>query len=90
MYSVPINEPDPIYDDTYSKYPSTLTREEFESVVKSERLDLYNHLKPCGAKALRQHLVNLEMQNVPSESTIARILRNQDLIIGYTRDYPEN
>jgi hypothetical protein len=88
MYSVPINGPDPIYDDTFSKYPSTLTIKELESVVKSERLDLYNHLKPCGAKALRKHLVNLEIENVPSVSTIGKILNKLDLINGYTRNNP--
>jgi hypothetical protein len=87
MYSVPINGPDPVYDDTFSKYPSTLTIEEIESVVKYERLDLYNHLKPCGAKALREHLINLEIENVPSVSTIERILKKQDLTNGYFRNY---
>jgi hypothetical protein len=87
MHSVPINGPDPIYDDTFSKYPSTLTIEEIESVVKYERLDLYNHLKPCGAKALREHLINLEIENVPSVSTIERILKKQDLTNGYFRNY---
>ena len=88
MYSVPINGPDPIYDDTFSKYPSTLTVEELESVVKLERLDLYNQMKPCGAKALRKQLINLEIENVPSVSTIGKILKKQDLITGYTRNNP--
>ncbi len=88
MYSVPINSPDPVFDDTFNKYPSTLTQEELEAVVKFERLDLYNHLKPCGAKALRQHFINLEIENPPSVSTIGRILKKQDLINGYTRNYP--
>lgn len=90
MYSLPINGPDPIYDDTFSKYPSTLTIEELEHVVKFEWLDLYNHSKPCGAKALREHLVNLEIENPPSVSTIGKILRKLDLINGYTRNYPRD
>ena len=72
-----------MYDDqTCSNYPSSLTREELESVVKLERLDLYNHSKPCGAKALRQHLQSLGIVNLPSENAIGGILKKQGLING--------
>ena len=72
---------DPVYDDqTNSNYPSSLTREELESVVKLEWLDLYNHSKPCGAKALRQHIRNIGIENPPSENTIGRILKKQGLL----------
>jgi hypothetical protein len=75
---------DPLYDDqTNSNYPSLLTREELESVVKLEWLDLYNHSKPCGAKALRQHLQGLGIANLPSENTIGRILKKQGLSNGF-------
>jgi hypothetical protein len=75
------NENDPMYDDqTCGNYPSALTREELEAVVKLEWLDLYNHSKHCGAKALRQHLLSLGIINLPSENTIGRILAKQGLI----------
>lgn len=75
----------PIYDDQFNRYPSRATREDIEAIVGLERLDLFNHLKPCGAKALRQHLITLEIKNVPSASTIGRILKKQDLTNGYFR-----
>jgi len=87
MYSVPINGPDPIFDDTFSVYPSTLTRKELESVVVLERLDLYNQLLPCGASALKQRLQNLGVKNTPSESAIGRILKKQELMNGYTKNH---
>jgi hypothetical protein len=80
-------ERDPIYDDQWTRYPTWATREDIEAIVRLERLDLFNHLKSCGAKALRQHLINLEIENVPSASTIGRILKKQDLTNGYFRPY---
>jgi hypothetical protein len=72
---------DPMYDDqTNSYYPSALTRVELESVVKLEWLDLYNHSKPCGAKALRQHLRSIGIENPPSENAIGRMLKKQGLL----------
>ena len=73
----------PMYDDqTCSTYPSSLTREQLESAVKLEWLDLYNHSKLCGAKALRQHLQSIGIVNLPSESTIGRIMAKQCLTNG--------
>jgi hypothetical protein len=79
MFSVPINGPDPIYDDTFCVYPPSVTREELEKIVVLERLDLYNQMKPCGAKAMRTHLQSLGVENLPSISTISRILSQQQL-----------
>jgi hypothetical protein len=90
MFSVPLNSPDPIYDDTFSVYPSSLTREELEKIVVIERLDLYNHMKPCGAPAIRKHLQSLGVEKLPSTSTISRILSQQFLTHGKTGYYPED
>lgn len=74
-------ESDPMYDDvTTHTYPAMLTREQMEGVIKLERLELYNHEKPCGAKALRCHLQGLGIQNLPSISSIGRIMGKQNLI----------
>ena len=83
---------DPMYDDlTTSNYPALLTREQMESVIKLERLELYNHEKPCGAKTLWLHLQSLEIRNLPSISTIGRMMGKQGLINEsasyYSREY---
>ncbi len=72
---------DPMYDDqTCSIYPSSLTREELESVIKLEWLDLYNLSKPCGPKALWQHLRSLGIVDLPSENVIGGIVKKLGLI----------
>jgi hypothetical protein len=77
------NEIEPMYDDqTDGKYPPDLTREELESVIKWERIALYNHSKPCGANALVKHLQGLGIRELPSERTLGRILRKQGLTGG--------
>ena len=90
MFSALLNEPDPIYDVTFSVYPPTLTKKELESVVVLERLHLYNHMKPCGAAALKKHLQSLGVENLPSVSTIGRILSEQYLTNGRIGYYPED
>ena len=64
--------------------------EEVEQVIVSERLHLYNRMKPCGATALRQHLYGLEVTPLPSISTIGRILAKHCLTHGRTGYYPED
>ena len=64
--------------------------EQVEQIIVSERLHLYNRMKPCGAAALRQHLHNLEVTPVPSTSTIGRILAKHCLSHGRTGYYPED
>lgn len=85
-----INESDPMYDDQFSVYPSSLTRQELEEAIVLERLDLYNNLKPCGAAYLRLHLQTLGVEQLPSVSTIGRILSNRCLTNGRTGYYPED
>jgi hypothetical protein len=90
MFSVPINDPDPTYDDTFSAYPLLLTKKELEYAVVFERLHLYNNMKPCGAVALRKRLQCLGVEKLPSISTINRILSQQYLTHGRTGYYPED
>lgn len=80
---------DPMYGEQ-PVYPPTLSREEMEEVLVMERLHLYNHLKPCGASALRRLLSNLGVRDLPSVSTIGRILAQRCLTNGRTGYYPED
>jgi hypothetical protein len=90
MFSVPINGSDPIYDDTFSVYPPSLTKNELVYAVVTERLHLYNRMEPCGAVALRKRLRNLGVEKLPSISTIGIILSEQYLTHGRTGYYPED
>jgi hypothetical protein len=90
MFSAPINGPDPMFDDTFSVYPSSLTKDELINAIVVERLDLYNNLKPCGAVAIRKRLHDLGVEKLPSISTIGRILSQQCLTHGRTGFYPED
>ena len=90
MFSAPINGPDPMFDDTFTVYPSSLTKDELVKVVVLERLDLYNNLKPCGAVAIRKRLHDLGVEKLPSISTIGRILSQQCLTHGRIEFYPED
>jgi hypothetical protein len=75
-------------DAAISIYPSSLTRKETEKVIEMERLHLYNRLKPCGAAALRKHLIARGMSNPPSVSSIGKILAKKCLTNGRTGYYP--
>ena len=86
----PTNEKDPMYDDTFTVYPSTLTHQDLESVIVLERLSLYNSGKPCGAVALRSHLQYLGVIQLPSISKIDRILSKHCLTNKRTGYYPED
>jgi hypothetical protein len=80
-------ETDPIYDDQFTIYPSSLPPQELEEAVVFERLYLYNRLKPCGAAALKNHLRYLGLEQLPSVSTINRILSKHCLTFGQTGWY---
>ena len=82
--------PDPMYDCTFSVYPPKLTKRELESAIVFERLGLYNAGKPCGPKALREHLRYLGLLELPSERTISRILTKHCLTNRRTGYYPED
>jgi hypothetical protein len=55
--------------------------EEIEQIVVMVRLDLFNRMQPCGAKALRRRLEkHWHVKPLPSERTIGRILARNNLI----------
>lgn len=83
-------ESDPVYDDQFTVYPSSLTLQKLETVIVMERLSLYNSLKPCGAVALQRHLKNLGLEQLPSVRTIGRILSKHCLTNSRTGYYPED
>jgi len=75
------------------------TVEEFDALTEKEkmivyithiRLELYNKLENCGAKAIRKELIENNLTPVPSISTINRILNRQYLAHGRTGYYPED
>jgi hypothetical protein len=63
---------------------------EIEQMVVVERLRLYNHGLPCGAKAIRQSLIKVGFEPLPSLSTIGRILSRNYLTHRRTGYYPED
>jgi len=84
-----INENDTMCVDTDTD-PSALTPREIEAAIVLERLSLYNHGKPCGAVALRSRLQCLGVVQLPSVSTINRILAKNYLSNRRTGYYPED
>ena len=50
------------------------TREESTEIVIMIRLELYNQGQCCGAKAIKNKIEDDDIEPVPSESTIGRIL----------------
>jgi len=62
--------------------------EEMEQLVVLQRLSLYNQGRPCGAKAIREHLSTYGEENsLPSNRTIGRILARHGLTHGRTGWY---
>ena len=64
------------------------TGAEIRKCVVFARLELHNHGGPCGPDAVRLRLAELEVQPLPSRSTIARILTEQCLTYGRIGHYP--
>ena len=60
------------------------TREEIKEIVKMIRLELYNNGLFCGAKAIKNKMEDDDIEPVPSESTIGRILSSNGLTYGRT------
>ncbi len=56
------------------------TKKEIEEIVKMVRLELYNNGEFCGARAIKRKLEDYyEINPLPSESTIGRILAHHGL-----------
>jgi putative transposase len=60
------------------------TKIEIEEIVKMIRLGLYNRGLNCGAKAIKNKMEENDIEPVPSESTIGRILSRHRLTHGRT------
>ena len=61
------------------------TKKEIEEIVKMVRLGLYNNGQFCGARAIKEKLEDYyEINPLPSESTIGRILAHHGLTNGRT------
>jgi putative transposase len=61
------------------------TKKEIEEIVKMVRLELYNNGQFCGARAIKEKLEDCdEINPLPSESTIGRILSHHGLTNGRT------
>ena len=64
------------------------TKKEIEEIIKMVRLELYNRDLFCGAKAIKKRLEEYyEINPLPSESTIGRILSHHGLTYGRTGNY---
>ena len=57
-------------------------REQMALYVTFVRLDLYNKGGLCGPTAIQSEMERLEIDRIPSITTISRILRNQNLTHG--------
>ena len=66
----------------------SFTRAEIEQIVVMERLHLYNHGNPCGAKVIYKKLNEKGIKPLPSLSTISRILNRYGLTYRRTGHYP--
>jgi hypothetical protein len=73
---------DPAWCDDQSRRPLSSpyrTPAEIEKIVEMVRLNLYNNDRFCGNQAIQWELIDMEVQPVPSLSTIGRILRRREL-----------
>jgi len=73
---------DPAWFEDQSRRPLSSpyrTPAEIEQIVKLVRLNLYNKGDFCGNQAIQWELTDMEVQPIPSLSTIGRILRRREL-----------
>jgi len=63
------------------------TPAEIEKIVEMVRLNLYNKGLFCGNQAIQWEMLDMEVQPLPSLSTIGRILRRRELTHGRTGRY---
>lgn len=73
---------DPTCMEDRSRQPLTSplrTPAEIEKIVELVRLDLYNNNLFCGKQAIQWKLIDMEVQPVPSLTTIGRILKRREL-----------
>jgi putative transposase len=73
---------DPAWCEDQSRRPLShplRTPAEIEDIVEMVRLSLYNKAHFCGKQAIQWEMTDMEVQPLPSLSTIGRILRRRDL-----------
>ena len=73
---------DPTWFEDRSRRPHSSpyrTPREVEKIVEMVRLNLYNKGLFCGNQAIQWEMIDMEVQPVPSLSTIGRILRHREL-----------
>jgi putative transposase len=73
---------DPTWFEDRSRRPLTnpfRTLAEIEKIVEMVRLNLYNKGLFCGNQAIQWEMIDMEVQPLPSLSTIGRILRRREL-----------
>jgi putative transposase len=73
---------DPAWCDDQSRRPRSSpfrTPAEIERIVEMVRLNLYNKGDFSGTQAIQWEMIDMEVQPVPSLSTIGRILRRREL-----------
>jgi hypothetical protein len=63
------------------------TPDEIREIVTLSRLNLYNHNKPCGAKAIMKQLESSDIRPLPSLSLIGKILHEEGLTYRRTGNY---
>lgn len=66
--------------EPHFEYQYSLNSAELEEMVVMERLYLYNRSLPCSAGFIKERLEKCGIENVPSISTIKRILLKNDLV----------
>ena len=73
---------DPAWFEDQSRRPLSSpyrTPAEIEKILELVRLNLYNKGLFCGNQAIQWEMIDMEVQPIPSLSTIGRILRRRDL-----------
>ena len=65
------------------------TKKEIVEIVKMIRLELYNNGLFCGAKAIKNKIEEKDIEPIPSESSIGRILSRHGLTHGRTGFYEQ-
>jgi hypothetical protein len=81
---------DPAWCDDQSRRPlfsPYRTSAEIERIVEMVRLSLYNKGLFCGKQAIQWEMIDMEVQPLPSLSTIGRILNRRDLTYRRTGRY---
>ena len=64
------------------------SKTELEEIVTMIRLNLYNHDLPCGPKEIQKKMNEFDVEPLPSERTISRILSRRRLTHKRTGLYP--